>query len=131
MGHYTAGADYTIITDDNIRQYADTRANPDIIANRNGIGIFKARIALCKVLLQRANFLVLDEPTNHLDPETQSIIGGNFHLFEGTIMAVSHNPWFVEQLGINRVLILPSGRIVNYSRELLEYYYGLNSEEEL
>lgn len=79
----------------------------------------KARIALCKVLLQRANFLILDEPTNHLDPETQSIIGGNFHLFEGTIMVVSHNPWFVEQIGINRVLILPSGRIVDYSRELL------------
>lgn len=91
----------------------------------------KARIALCKVLLQRANHLILDEPTNHLDPETQSIIGGNFHLFEGTIMVVSHNPWFVEQIGVNRVLILPSGRIVDYSRELLEYYYGLNSEEEL
>ena len=91
----------------------------------------KARIALCKVLLQRANLLILDEPTNHLDPETQSIIGGNFHLFEGTIMVVSHNPWFVEQIGVNRVLILPSGRIVDYSRELLECYYGLNSEEEL
>lgn len=91
----------------------------------------KARIALCKVLLQRANLLILDEPTNHLDPETQSIIGGNFHLFEGTIMVVSHNPRFVEQIGINRVLILPSGRIADYSRELLEYYYGLNSEEEL
>ena len=91
----------------------------------------KARIALCKFLLQRANLLILDEPTNHLDPETQSIIGGNFHLFEGTIMVVSHNPWFVEQIGVNRVLILPSGRIVDYSRELLEYYYGLNSEEEL
>ena len=91
----------------------------------------KARIALCNVLLQRANLLILDEPTNHLDPETQSIIGGNFHLFEGTIMVVSHNPWFVEQIGVNRVLILPSGRIVDYSRELLEYYYGLNSEEEL
>ena len=91
----------------------------------------KARIARCKVLLQRANLLILDEPTNHLDPETQSIIGGNFHLFEGTIMVVSHNPWFVEQIGVNRVLILPSGRIVDYSRELLEYYYGLNSEEEL
>lgn len=91
----------------------------------------KARIALCKVLLQRANFLVLDEPTNHLDPETQSIIGKNFQLFEGTIMVVSHNPWFVEQIGINRVLILPSGRVVDYSRELLEYYYGLNTEEEL
>lgn len=91
----------------------------------------KAHIALCKVLLQRANLLILDEPTNHLDPETQSIIGGNFHLFEGTTMVVSHNPWFVEQIGVNRVLILPSGRIVDYSRELLEYYYRLNSEEEL
>lgn len=91
----------------------------------------KARIALCKVLLQRANFLVLDEPTNHLDPDTQSIIGKNFQLFEGTIMVVSHNPWFVEKIGINRVLILPSGTVVDYSHELLEYYYGLNTEEDL
>lgn len=91
----------------------------------------KARIALCKVLLQRANFLVLDEPTNHLDPDTQSIIGKNFQLFEGTIMVVSHNPWFVEQIGINRVLILPSGRVADYSHELLEYYYGLYTEEDL
>lgn len=90
----------------------------------------KARIALCKVLLQKANLLILDEPTNHLDPETQRIVGGNFHLFEGTIMVVSHNPWFVEQIGINRVLILPSGNVVDYSRELLEYYYELNIEED-
>lgn len=89
----------------------------------------KARIALCRILLQKANLLLLDEPTNHLDPETQSIIGGNFNLFEGTIMVVSHNPWFVEQIGINRVLILPAGKVVDYSRELLEYYYDLNIEE--
>lgn len=90
----------------------------------------KARIALCKILLQRANLLVLDEPTNHLDPETQAIIGGNFNLFEGTILVVSHNPSFVEQIGISRMLILPSGRIENYSRELLEYYYELNTPED-
>lgn len=90
----------------------------------------KARIALCKVLLQKANLLILDEPTNHLDPETQAIIGGNFNLFEGTIIVVSHNPSFVEQIGISRMLILPSGRIENYSRELLEYYYELNTSEE-
>jgi len=87
----------------------------------------KARIALCKVLLQKANLLILDEPTNHLDPETQAIIGGNFNLFEGTIIVVSHNPSFVEQIGINRMLILPSGRIEYYSHELLEYYYELNT----
>ncbi|WP_438724400.1 ABC-F type ribosomal protection protein PoxtA (plasmid) [Enterococcus hirae] len=86
----------------------------------------KARVALCKILLQKANLLILDEPTNHLDPETQKIIGGNFNLFEGTIIAVSHNPSFVEQIGISRMLILPSGRIEPYSRELLEYYYEMN-----
>lgn len=90
----------------------------------------KARIALCKVLLKKANLLLLDEPTNHLDPETQAIIGGNFNLFPGTIMVVSHNPSFVEQIGIERMLILPSGRIEAYSRELLEYYYELNTPEE-
>jgi ATP-binding cassette subfamily F protein 3 len=90
----------------------------------------KARVALCKVLLQKANLLILDEPTNHLDPETQAIIGGNLNLFEGTIIVVSHNPSFVEQIGISRMLILPSGRIENYSRELLEYYYNINTSEE-
>lgn len=74
----------------------------------------KARIALCKILLQKANFLILDEPTNHLDPETQEVIGRNFRLFEGTILVVSHNVRFVEQIGINRVLMLPSGRVVDY-----------------
>ncbi|RJW39992.1 ABC transporter ATP-binding protein [Clostridiales bacterium TF09-2AC] len=74
----------------------------------------KARIALCKILLQKANFLILDEPTNHLDPETQEVIGRNFRLFEGTILVVSHNVRFVEQIGINRVLMLPSGRVEDY-----------------
>lgn len=90
----------------------------------------KARVSLCKVLLQKANLLVLDEPTNHLDPETQEIIGGNFSLYPGTIMVVSHNPSFVEQVGISRMLILPSGRIEPYSRELLERYYDLNAADE-
>lgn len=90
----------------------------------------KARIALCKVLLQRANLLILDEPTNHLDPETQAVIGRNFNLFEGTILVVSHNPSFVEQIGISRMLVLPEGRIEDYSRELLEYYYELNTPED-
>ena len=90
----------------------------------------KARVALCKVLLQKANLLILDEPTNHLDPETQKVIGGNFKLFEGTIIVVSHNPSFVEQIGISRMLILPFGRIEEYSHELLEYYYELNTPDE-
>ena len=90
----------------------------------------KARVTLCKILLQKANLLLLDEPTNHLDPETQRVIGGNFREYKGTLVAVSHNPSFVEQIGISRMLVLPSGRIENYSRELLSYYYRLNTPEE-
>lgn len=89
----------------------------------------KARISLCKVMLEKANLLLLDEPTNHLDPDTQKIIGENFHSYEGTIIVVSHNPSFVEQIGIDRMLILPSGKITNYSREKLEYYYDLNQKK--
>lgn len=87
----------------------------------------KARVALCKLLLAKANLLILDEPTNHLDPETQAIIGGNFKEFEGTIILVSHNPMFAEQIGINRMLVLPYGKIEDYSVELLEYLEELNT----
>ena len=119
----------------------------------------KARVALCKILLKKANLIILDEPTNHFDPETQKIIGENFRDYPGTLIMVSHNPSFVEQIGITRMLILPSRTaettpkpllpsspkasakaptpsrtsaslplIKNYSRDLLDYYYYLNSD---
>ena len=88
----------------------------------------KARVALCKILMKRANVIILDEPTNHFDPETQKIIGENFKDYEGTLIVVSHNPSFVDQIGITRMLVLPDGIIKNYSQELLEYYYYLNSD---
>ena len=90
----------------------------------------RARVALCKLLLRRPNMLILDEPTNHLDPETQMIIGDNFHDFSGTIIVVSHNPEFVEQIGITRMLVLPAGRIEDYDHEKLEYYYSVNSSDD-
>ncbi len=88
----------------------------------------KARVSLCKLLLERANLLILDEPTNHLDPDTQAIIGENFRDYTGTLLLVSHNPEFVEQIGITRMLILPEGKIIDYSKELLSYYQILNTD---
>ena len=87
-------------------------------------------------MTKRANVIILDEPTNHFDPETQKIIGENFKDYSGTLIVVSHNPSFVEQIGITRMLILPNHEndkvplalIKNYSRDLLEYYYYLNSD---
>lgn len=74
----------------------------------------RARLCLCKIMLKRANLLILDEPTNHLDPETQRIIGENFKSYSGTIILVSHNKDFIESIGIDRILHLPSGKITNY-----------------
>ena len=96
----------------------------------------KARVALCKIMTKRANVVILDEPTNHFDPETQKIIGENFRDYTGTLIVVSHNPSFVEQIGITRMLVIPTREegkrplalIKNYSRELLDYYYYLNED---
>ena len=89
----------------------------------------KSRVALAKLSLQNANFLILDEPTNHLDPSTQEIIAETFKTFPGTMLIVSHNPSFVDALGIERVLLLPSGKILYYSRETVEYYEKINTLE--
>ena len=87
----------------------------------------RVKALLAALFLKENNFLLIDEPTNHLDPETQELIGENFKNYEGGIILVSHNPSFVEAIGIDRMLILPQGKITNYSKELLEYYYQLNT----
>lgn len=86
----------------------------------------RARINLAKIMLEKANLLILDEPTNHLDPITQELIAKNFKEYNGTIILVSHNLNFVNNIGINRILLLPSGKIVNYYPDVVEYYSKVN-----
>ncbi len=89
----------------------------------------KARVSLAKISLEKANLLLLDEPTNHLDPDTQKIIGEFFKTYKGTMIVVSHNPEFVDYLGISRILTLPEGTIDFYDRRKIEYFYKLNTKE--
>jgi len=86
----------------------------------------RARLALLKLTLMKANLLILDEPTNHLDPDTQKIIANNLKDFPGTIIIVSHNEEFVDYLGIERVLVLPDGRIDYYDKNVVLKYHELN-----
>ena len=88
----------------------------------------KSRVALAKISLSGANMLLLDEPTNHLDPETQNLIAEVFKNYDGTMIVVSHNPEFVDNLGIERLLILPEGRISYYDRDIVEHYQTLNKK---
>ena len=86
----------------------------------------RSRVALAKLSLKGSNFLVLDEPTNHLDPDTQLVISETFKNFKGTMIIVSHNPEFVDNLGIQRLLLLPEGKISYYDRSTVEYFQELN-----
>lgn len=86
----------------------------------------RARVMLAKISLSGANVLILDEPTNHLDPETQSKISDIFRDYEGTMLVVSHNEDFVRNLQIERMLILPEGKITFYSEDKFDKYKKVN-----
>ncbi len=89
----------------------------------------KARCTLAKIYVSKANFLVLDEPTNHLDIETQKEIALAFKNYNGTMLIVSHNTDFVENLGVERMLLLPEGRIYFYDKKVIDFYKELNTEK--
>ena len=86
----------------------------------------RSRLALAKLTLTNANLLLLDEPTNHLDPETQELIAKFFYNYPGTILLVSHNPSFVDKLGIERILLLPTGEVLYYDKKIVEFYENQN-----
>ena len=87
----------------------------------------RSRVALAKLSLKGANLLILDEPTNHLDPETQQIIADVFKTFNGTMLVVSHNLEFVDNLGIERTLDMHTGEISYYDKKTVEHYYKVNN----
>lgn len=91
----------------------------------------RSRVALAKISLTGANTLLLDEPTNHLDPMTQLIISDTFKNYEGTTLVVSHNLDFVDNLNINRMLLLPSGRITYYDRDIVMHYEMLEEKNKI
>lgn len=64
----------------------------------------KARLQLVLLMLQRDNVLILDEPTNHLDIDSKEMLEQALKDFEGTIIFVSHDRYFINQLA-NKVLI--------------------------
>ena len=69
----------------------------------------KNRVAMVKVLLQRANFLILDEPTNHLDLYAKDVLCQALTSYEGTILFVSHDIDFVNKLASKIMELTPLG----------------------
>jgi len=73
----------------------------------------RARVALCKLMLSGNNLLLLDEPTNHLDLRSREALETALENFEGTIIAVSHDRYFINKLS-TRILNLEEGTLKSY-----------------
>ncbi len=87
----------------------------------------RGRLALARLMLSRANFLILDEPTNHLDITSKEILEEALRNYSGTVLYVSHDRYFINQTA-TRILELKNGSLINY---IGNYDYYLEKVEEL
>lgn len=87
----------------------------------------KSRLALAKMLLSPANFLIFDEPTNHLDMSSNHILQQALQQYEGTCMIVSHDRAFLDPI-VNKVLEIQPGRIKTYLGNV-SYFLDKKKEE--
>ena len=71
----------------------------------------RSRLALALIVRSRANFLVLDEPTNHLDIPSRAVFEAAVEQFEGTVLTVSHDRWFLDRT-VNQILAIDNGHAV-------------------
>ena len=87
----------------------------------------KARVSLCKIMLSDVNFLVLDEPTNHLDIESKEVLEEALNSYEGTILVISHDRYFLNKV-VNKILELKADGIHEY---LGNYDYYLEKKKRM
>jgi ATPase subunit of ABC transporter with duplicated ATPase domains len=79
----------------------------------------KTKLALAQLVAGRHNLLLLDEPTNNLDPPSREGVARALATWPGSMVIVSHDSEFVEELAPDRVLFMPEGTLDYWSEELL------------
>ena len=81
----------------------------------------KSRVGLARVLAQSGNLLLLDEPTNHLDMTSCEILASAVAEYEGTVVFVSHDTTFINEVATHILVILPDGRNAIFEGNLDDY----------
>lgn len=95
----------------------------------------KSRLSLASILAQPGNVLVLDEPTNHLDIQSIDILAEALEQFEGTVILVSHNEYFISRIA-NRIIEMRPGKVRDFPGTITEYHdllaagYSVNPNDE-
>ncbi|MEG0449637.1 MAG: ATP-binding cassette domain-containing protein, partial [Lysinibacillus sp.] len=87
----------------------------------------KARLALAKLMMQKANFLILDEPTNHLDLDSKEVLENALNDYPGTLLFVSHDRYFINRIATKVVELSGEGSF----EYLGDYDYYLEKKQEL
>ncbi len=80
----------------------------------------KTKLSLAMLMVGRNNLLLLDEPTNNLDPPSRQAVADALTTWKGSIIFVSHDTEFVEQLQPTKVLLMPDGQVDYFSKDWLE-----------
>ena len=80
----------------------------------------RARVALLKLLLEDNNLLLMDEPTNHLDMDSKETLEEALKGYEGSLITVSHDRWFLDQV-VNRIWELENGVVTVYYGNYTDY----------
>ena len=85
----------------------------------------KARVLLCKLMLQKVNLLILDEPTNHLDIASREALEEALSDFDGTVVAVSHDRYFIDRTASRLLILAPEveGGVLDFPLEECEGAY--------
>lgn len=103
--------------------------NDDVFKTiKNISGGEKGRVSLAKLMLSKANFLILDEPTNHLDITSKEILEDAINAYEGTVLYVSHDRYFINRTA-SRILELSSNEITQYLGNY-DYYIEKKTEKD-
>ncbi|MBD3386722.1 ATP-binding cassette domain-containing protein [candidate division KSB1 bacterium] len=80
----------------------------------------KARVSLAKIFLSSVNFLIMDEPTNHLDLATKQALEETLSAYQGTLLLVSHDRYFLDKIVHKIVQVRPDG-LMQYEGNYTEY----------
>lgn len=80
----------------------------------------KSRLRLCSLTFEKVNFMILDEPTNHLDIDSREVLEETLNAFEGTLLFVSHDRYFINKVA-GKIMSFENNHLITYPGDYTYY----------